>query len=121
MIGADPLFQCEDEHADETPAYVVLPNLVDEETASRLAETFKALSDATRVRILAALRQTELCVGDLARCLNMEQSAVSHQLRLLRQLRLVRARRQGRHVYYALDDEHIHDLFLQGLDHVQHG
>jgi DNA-binding transcriptional ArsR family regulator len=121
MIGTDPLLQCEDEHADEAPAYVVLHNLVDEETASRLAEIFKALSDVTRVRILAALRQAELCVGDLARCLNMEQSAVSHQLRLLRQLRLVRARRQGRHVYYTLDDEHIYNLFLQGLDHVQHG
>ncbi len=121
MAEADALLQCEDEHADEAVVHAAIRHLIDDETASRLAETFRALSDTTRVRIVSALRQTELCVGDLARCLNMEQSAVSHQLRLLRQLRLVRARRQGRHVYYALDDEHIHGLFLQGLDHVRHG
>ncbi|MDW8098285.1 MAG: metalloregulator ArsR/SmtB family transcription factor [Anaerolineae bacterium] len=121
MTEADALLQCEDEHTEETAVSAAIRDLVDDEMASRLAETFKALSDATRVRIISALSRAELCVGDLARCLGMEQSAISHQLRLLRQLRLVRARRQGRHVYYTLDDEHIHGLFLQGLDHVRHG
>ncbi len=121
MVQADESWQCEGEHVDEAAIRVAAQSLVDDETAARLAETFKALSDPTRVRIISALRQTELCVGDLARCLHMEQSAVSHQLRLLRQLRLVRTRKVGRHVFYALDDDHIHTLFLQGLDHVQHG
>jgi len=112
--------QCEGEHPDEAAVSVAASYFLDEGTAGRLAETFKALSDPTRVRMISALRQAELCVGDLSRCLNMEQSAVSHQLRLLRQLRLVRARKVGRHVFYALDDEHIHNLFLQGLDHVLH-
>ena len=113
--------ECEGEHVNEAAVRLAAQGLLDEETAGRLAETFKALSDPTRVRIISVLRETELCVGDLARCLNMEQSAISHQLRILRQLRLVRARKAGRHVYYALDDDHIHSLFLQGLDHIQHG
>jgi DNA-binding transcriptional ArsR family regulator len=83
-----------------------------------LAETFKALGDPTRVRILNALSQTELCVCDIAALLKLGESAVSHQLRLLRSLRLVRARRGGRMVFYALDDEHITRLFAQGLEHV---
>ncbi len=121
MAPPEESWQCEGEHIDETAVRVAASHLIDDETAVRLAETFKALSDPTRVRIISALRQAELCVGDLARCLGMEQSAISHQLRLLRQLRLVRARKVGRHVFYALDDDHIHTLFLQGLDHVRHG
>lgn len=95
-------------------------HLVDGLTATRMAETFKALSDPTRVRIISALAQTELCVCDLACTLGMSQSAVSHQLRTLRELHLVKNRREGRQVYYSLDDEHIHSLFLQGMDHVRH-
>jgi ArsR family transcriptional regulator len=67
------------------------------------------------------LSQTELCVYDLAATLGMSQSAVSHQLRSLRELHLVRYRKEGRHVYYQLDDEHIRDLFQRGLEHVEHG
>jgi len=81
---------------------------------------FKALSDPSRVRIISALAHTELCVYDLAATLGMSQSAVSHQLRSLRELRLVRYRKEGRNVYYQLDDEHIQDLFQRGLEHVQH-
>jgi len=95
-------------------------HLVDGLTATRLAETFKALSDPTRVRIISALAQTELCVSDLAGTLGMSQSAISHQLRTLRELRLVKDRREGRQVYYSLDDEHIRSLFLQSMDHVRH-
>jgi ArsR family transcriptional regulator len=95
-------------------------SLIDEPVANRLAEVFTALSDPSRVRIISALSQTELCVCDLAATLGMSQSAVSHQLRSLRERRLVRHRKQGRHVYYQLDDDHIRDLFRRGLEHVQH-
>jgi len=84
-----------------------------------LAETFRVLGDPTRVRILDALSHGELCVCDLAALVSMSESAVSHQLRLLRNLRLVRPRREGRMVFYALDDRHIITLFRQGLRHVQ--
>jgi ArsR family transcriptional regulator len=84
-----------------------------------LAETFRVLGDPTRVRILDALSHGELCVCDLAALVSMSESAVSHQLRLLRNLRLVRPRRDGRMVFYALDDRHIITLFRQGLRHVQ--
>jgi ArsR family transcriptional regulator, lead/cadmium/zinc/bismuth-responsive transcriptional repressor len=85
----------------------------------RLAETFRALGDPTRVRILDALSHDELCVCDVATLVGASESAVSHQLRLLRSLRLVRSRRDGRMVFYALDDQHIRTLFQQGLRHVE--
>ena len=87
--------------------------------ATTLAETFRALGDPTRVRILDALSRAELCVCDIATLLSLTESAVSHQLRLLRSLRLVRSRREGRMVFYALDDGHITRLFAQGLEHVE--
>lgn len=93
--------------------------LLDEHSVAALAETFRLLGDATRVRILDALSKSELCVNDLARLLGLSESAVSHQLRLLRGVRLVRPRRAGRMVFYSLDDQHIVGLFAQGLEHVQ--
>src|SRR2546421_11693327 len=87
---------------------------------AQLAETFKALADPTRVRILHALSHAELCVGDLAAVLEMTDSAVSHQLRLLRSLRVVRARRDGKQIFYALDDEHVTRLFQLSLEHLGH-
>ena len=103
-----------------TRSYVaVRERLLDDESAVGLAETFKVLGDPTRVRILDALSRAETPVCDLAEALGVTQSAVSHQLRLLRSMRLVRARRDGRHIYYTLDDEHIVKLFKQGLEHVQ--
>lgn len=84
------------------------------------SELFGALADPTRLRIVAALVERELCVGDLAAALSLSQSAVSHQLRVLRDRGLVRARREGRLSYYALDDEHVTGLFGQALDHVRH-
>ena len=94
--------------------------MIDAGTADILAETFEALADPNRVRLISALFGRELCVCDLAAVLGMSQSAVSHQLRYLRALRLVRARKEGRVVYYNLDDDHIRDLFQRGLDHVRH-
>jgi ArsR family transcriptional regulator, lead/cadmium/zinc/bismuth-responsive transcriptional repressor len=88
-------------------------------SAAALADTFRALGDLTRVRMLDALARSELCVQDLAARLNLTESAVSHQLRLLRNMRLVRTRRAGRMVFYALDDQHIVGLFEQGLEHVE--
>jgi ArsR family transcriptional regulator len=92
---------------------------LDQDSAATLADTFRMLGDVTRVRILDTLSRSELCVCDIARQLGLSESAVSHQLRLLRSMRVVRARRAGRHVYYALDDQHIVGLFAQGLEHVQ--
>jgi ArsR family transcriptional regulator, lead/cadmium/zinc/bismuth-responsive transcriptional repressor len=94
-------------------------SLLDDESAAALAETFKVLGDATRVRILDALARSEVAVCDLADAIGLTQSAVSHQLRLLRSMRLVRSRRDGRHIYYTVDDDHIAKLFTQGLEHVQ--
>lgn len=91
------------------------------EQLQELASLFKALGDATRVRILAALAAGELCVCDLSAVLDMSQSAISHQLRLLRAAKLVRFRREGKNVFYSLDDAHVLALFDQGLEHVRHG
>ncbi len=87
--------------------------------AVALAEAFRLLGDVTRVRMVDALSHGELCVCDLANLLGLSESAVSHQLRVLRGLRLVRPRRAGRMVYYALDDQHITHLFQEGRRHVQ--
>jgi ArsR family transcriptional regulator, lead/cadmium/zinc/bismuth-responsive transcriptional repressor len=91
------------------------------ETANQLAELFKTLGDPTRLRIVALLMTQELTVQAIADALAISQSAISHQLRILRQLRLVRFRKNGRNVFYALDDDHIRILFEQGLQHVEHG
>ncbi len=84
-----------------------------------LAELFKLLGDPTRVQILFALSQSELCVCDLCEILKMSASAVSHQLRVLRTAKLITYRREGKNVFYNLDDEHVHRLFKQTLEHVQ--
>ena len=88
------------------------------EQADKLAELFKVLGDPTRVRILQALHSQRLCVCDIAETLEMTQSAISHQLRILRQARLVRAQREGRSMFYCLDDDHVSQVFEQGLEHV---
>ena len=95
--------------------------MVADATARDLAELFKALGDPTRVRILSALHDAEVCVSDLTDALGMGQSAVSHQLRYLRELSLVATRRDGKHVFYRLADDHVRALFAQGLEHVTRG
>jgi len=89
--------------------------------AIQLAELFSALSDASRVRIISLLIEGEMSVSALAEGLKMTESAVSHQLRGLRQMRIVRARKEGRQVFYTLEDEHVLKLYSMGLDHVEHG
>lgn len=93
--------------------------LFDASRVHALADTFKVLGDATRVRILDVLSRRELCVGDIAAVLGLSESAVSHQLRLLRNARLVRQRRAGQMMFYALDDHHVIRLFAQGSEHVR--
>jgi DNA-binding transcriptional ArsR family regulator len=92
-----------------------------EYTSIHLADLFSALSDPTRLRIISVLLDGEMNVGELASRLEMTESAVSHQLRGLRQLRLVRSRKVGRQVFYALDDDHVVKLYRMGLEHVEHG
>jgi ArsR family transcriptional regulator len=95
--------------------------LLREQTFTHLADLFSALSDPTRLRIISVLLEGEMNVGDIATQLAMSESAVSHQLRGLRYMHLVRSRKDGRQVYYALDDDHIAELYQLGLDHVEHG
>jgi DNA-binding transcriptional ArsR family regulator len=120
MAGNDCDENCKEVLHDEAKAGAACQVLVAPATAEQLAQVFRALADPTRVRIVSALAGAELCVGDLAAVLGMSISAVSHQLRLLRELRVVCKRREGKHIYYALDDEHVSDLFERGLEHVQH-
>ena len=87
------------------------------EQAQILAETFRVLGDPTRVRIVHALSLNELCTSDLASVVSMSESAVSHQLRTLRQLQVVKSRREGKLVFYSLNDDHVRSLFQQGLEH----
>ncbi|MGB3713266.1 MAG: metalloregulator ArsR/SmtB family transcription factor [Candidatus Promineifilaceae bacterium] len=94
---------------------------LEEELAAQVAELFSALSDTSRVRIIATLAEGEMNVGALAESVGISESAVSHHMRHLRQMRLVRARKAGRYVFYTLDDDHINDLFRCGLEHVLHG
>lgn len=112
--------RCAETVIDEDKVEQAQQALLDNERAAHLADTFKALADPTRVRIVSVLARTELCVCDLAATLEMSQSAVSHQLQLMRRLRLVKPRREGRMVYYTLDDEHVRDLFRRGLEHIEH-
>jgi ArsR family transcriptional regulator len=95
--------------------------LLKEPTSTHLADLFSALSDPTRLRIISVLLDAELNVGEIASQLAMTESAVSHQLRGLRYMHLVRSRKNGRQVYYALDDDHVAKLYRLGLDHVEHG
>jgi len=90
-------------------------------TASDLANLFEALSDPTRVRIISALIDGEVGVGDLVERIGLTKSAVSHQLRGLRDKRIIRTRKNGRNVFVCIDDEHVIELFKRGLDHVLHG
>lgn len=107
-------------YLDEESAQTAKDRLVDDATAGGLAEIFQALADPTRIRLISALMDGQLCVYDLAALLGMTQSAISHQLRLLRNLHLVKNLKEGRMVYYSIDDDHIRDLFQRGLEHYKH-
>lgn len=98
-----------------------ITDALQEDKAANLAELFRAMGDTNRMRIISLLLKHELCVFDIADLLSMSQSAVSHQLRALRQMSLVKARKEGRHVFYTLDDNHVRQLFQIGLEHVECG
>jgi DNA-binding transcriptional ArsR family regulator len=110
---------CELKHASPEAVREVRRTLVSDRAAAALAATFSVLGDPTRVRLLDALARRELCVCELAELIGSSESAVSHQLRLLRSLRLVRSRRSGRMIYYRLDDEHIRLLLDQSRRHIE--
>mgnify|MGYP000003850592 FL=1 len=95
------------------------PVLPDDEVLYELADLFRVFGDSTRIKILYALHDDELCVQDIANALQLSQSAVSHQLRVLKDTKLVRFRRDGKTVYYALDDDHVRSILSMGMDHIE--
>ena len=115
---ASPSGACEVVHASPAQVGAIRAAMPAGETVVALAETFKALGDPTRVKIAFALSREELCVCDLANLLGASESAVSHSLRTLRQLKLVKFRREGKIAYYSLDDDHIRQLLDLGFEHV---
>lgn len=105
--------------SDVAKVETVKRDMVDDYTAEQLADVFKIIGDATRVKIIYALLQAELCVNDLSAIVGLSQSAVSHQLRTLRNSKLVKCRRVGQMILYSLDDHHIINLLSECLDHIQ--
>ena len=91
---------------------------IDEEILYDLADLFKVFSDTTRIKILFALMEDDLCVADIAEAINASQSAVSHQLRILKQARLVKFQREGKNIIYSLSDDHVHTMLDQGMTHI---
>ncbi|GIP59517.1 metalloregulator ArsR/SmtB family transcription factor [Paenibacillus sp. FSL W8-0186] len=104
----------------DTDLNTIKAELIDDQAAVQFADWFKAFSDPTRVKLISALLKRELCVHDLTVLLGMGQSAVSHQLRYLRNMRIVKRRKVGKTVYYSLDDNHIEQIFIQTLQHTNH-
>ncbi len=95
-------------------------NLIHDKKIEELSQIFKTLGDCTRLKIIYALSKSELCVCDIAEVINMSQSATSHQLRILRNMRLVKYKKKGKSAIYSLDDKHVLELFNQGLQHTNH-
>lgn len=118
MIEQPAICGCDDAEQDDTS--VLREHLISSQSAAELGELFKVLGDPNRLRIISLLKGHEVCVHTLEEVLGMSQSAISHQLKVLRQLKLVRSRREGRHIFYALDDAHVGELFMQALRHVEH-
>ena len=109
---------CDTEEIHEELLKIVDETMPDETELDSLVELFKVFGDPTRIRILFVLFETEVCVCDLARALNMTQSAVSHQLRILKQSRLVKNRREGKSMFYSLADDHVRTMIAQGREHI---
>ncbi|MBC3898728.1 metalloregulator ArsR/SmtB family transcription factor [Acetobacterium malicum] len=113
-----PVERCDCDVIHEDTVNQVRAKMPQEETLYDLAEFFKVIGDSTRIKILWALAETEMCVCDISFLLNMTQSAISHQLRVLKQAELVKNRREGKIVFYSLQDEHVKQIFEQGLIHI---
>ena len=113
---------CKDELCESNEIHEDLLKIVDETLPAELydlAELFKVFGDSTRIRILFVLFEAEVCVCDLAKALNMTQSAISHQLRILKQNKLVKSRREGKSIFYSLADDHVRTIINQGREHIE--
>lgn len=107
------------DHSNEVKK--IKQTLIDEETLYDVAELFKAYADTTRIKIISVLKDEQLCVGAISELINVSQSAVSHQLRVLKNSKIVKPRREGKQIYYMLDDEHIKKIYDMGLEHIVRG
>ena len=114
----EPLDCCEENQVHQDILQKVQSDLPNDEVLYDLAELFKVFGDSTRIKILYALFEAEMCVCDIAQLLNMNQSAISHQLRVLKQSQLVKYRREGKTVFYSLADDHVRTILGQGMEHV---
>ena len=120
MSEQEPVLeQCDYMHLHEKVIEQVQEEMPEEEILYDLAELFKVFGDSTRIKILYVLFQSEMCVCDIAQLLNMSQSAISHQLRVLKQAQLVKYRREGKTVFYSLADAHVNTILNQGLEHIE--
>ena len=119
-MKADLHDRCEELCTNPDNIRMIKACMLGDSDALRLSEIFKLLGDQTRIKIIFALSRCDLCVCDIAETIGMTQSAVSHQLRLMRNMKLVKFRKEGKSVYYSLDDDHILELFNQGMEHVKH-
>lgn len=118
-MAIDDVERCEEHVVHTDKVRQVMDRMPDEDTLFDLSELFKVFGDSTRVRILFALFEEDICVCDLAESLGMTQSAVSHQLRILKNAKLVNGRRDGRQIIYYLADDHVRTIIGQGLEHVR--
>ena len=117
MVNEIP--HCELLHAHPERIAKIRENMPDDDTLIDLSELFKVFGDSTRIRILFVLFEAEVCVCDLAEALNMTQSAISHQLKILKQNKLVKSRREGKSVFYSLADDHVRTIISMGLEHIE--
>ena len=115
---SEEIVTCEYSHAHEEIISKVKVEMPQDETLYDLAELYKVFGDSTRIKILYVLFESEMCVCDIAQLLNMTVSAISHQLRVLKQARLVKFRREGKTVFYSLADDHVRSIIDQGMEHI---
>lgn len=113
------LEQCDEIEVHEGLLKIVNETMPEETELYDLAELFKVFGDSTRIRILFVLFEAEVCVCDLAQVLNMTQSAISHQLKILKQNKLVKSRREGKSIFYSLADDHVRTMIAQGREHIE--
>ena len=118
MIDKNNTERCDVFEVHQDIVQAVQTKLPDEEQLYDLAELYKVFGDSTRIKILYVLFESEMCVCDIAQLLNMSQSAISHQLRVLKQSRLVKFRREGKTVFYSLNDRHVEQIINQGMEHI---
>ena len=118
MTDSNGVERCDFSHVHQEIVDKVERTMPEDEILYDLAELFKIFGDSTRIKILYVLFESEMCVCDIAKLLGMTQSAISHQLRGLKQSKLVKARREGKTVFYSLADDHVHTILKQGMDHV---